>query len=519
MSPLALLCLAPLLVFVVLFVRFRCSRYHRLISEIPGPRGLPLIGQLLTVMASTDRLMDFLKELCQVYGFTGAGWIGPYAFVCLGEPGDLEILLNKNECLSKPVTYKPLELCFGYSAITACRADWKRYRKLMHPSFSTQTLETFVPAFNKKGETLSRVLEKRAGGEEFDVLTTMMLCTLDIVTETSLGADMDLLEQNKVELADSFDVARELLYFTVLRPWYWIPAFSKRTSTYKKMASGLKALWDFTDDVIVRKLSLSEEADAGVREDEARDLECEPSPRKKRMGFIDHVISCMRQQSDLLTRTELKDNTFTVIIGGMDTSSIAMSALLMLLGLHRDVQEKIVDELRDVFDDDVRREATADDLGRMAYLEQVINETLRLYPPLPAVMREVEDEVKLTKYTLPKGCVVVIPMYLVHRNPEYFPDPDRFDPDRFNVENSANRHPYSFIPFLSGKRMCIGKKYAYMQMKTLLSTLLRKYEVLPSCTREEMERVQFKLTLNFINGCKVKLTPRIWERNNSNNAA
>ncbi|KAJ8894338.1 hypothetical protein PR048_006964 [Dryococelus australis] len=119
----------------------------------------------------------------------------------------------------------------------------------------------------------------------------------------------------------------------------------------------------------------------------------------------------------------------------------------------------------------------------MVYLEQVISETLRLCPPLPVVSRAVEEE----------------------RGVANSPDPDHFDPYRFSAENSVGRQPYSFVPFLGERKMCTGKRYAYMQRKAILSTVLRNYQVLPCGSREEMEKVQFRMSLHIISGFNTKL--------------
>ncbi|PSN36922.1 Cytochrome P450 4C1 [Blattella germanica] len=117
------------------------------------------------------------------------------------------------------------------------------------------------------------------------------------------------------------------------------------------------------------------------------------------------------------------------------------------------------------------------DLNDMKYLERVIKETLRLYPVLPTIARTLSEEVRLDGYTLPAGLMVFLPSFLTHRLPEYFPEPERFDPDRFLPENVANRHPYAYIPFSAGPRNCIGQKFALLEVKTVLSFVLRRFKV------------------------------------------
>ncbi|XP_063240056.1 cytochrome P450 4C1-like [Bacillus rossius redtenbacheri] len=495
--------------FLFSIVCFRCSRRYRLLRKIPGPRGLPVLGNIAEVFTISRRLVERGREIRQSHGPTFVMWLGPCPIVFVCDPRDLEVVLNKSATLSKPRPYKSLELLLGYSLITANRSDWKRYHRIITPAFGLPTLKSFIPAFSRKSKVLVEALRAHGDGQPFDMMGFMMMCTLDIVTETSLGTDMNVLEDKRVDLVEGLRVAEDVIYHAAIQPWCWIPALMKMTKSYKAMADGVKVLWNYTNQIIAHKLENCDNANDHLMFEPSRGDVVEPADEeKKRPGFLEHVISCMKAEKISLKKVELRDNTMTVIVGGMGTGSIAMSIALMLMGLHQDVQSKVVDELEKIFEGDTERDVTYEDLTRMVYLEQVIKETLRLYPPLPVVGRVVEEEVRITGYTLPVGTIVGIPILFTHRDPGIFPDPEKFDPDRFSPENSARRHPYSFVPFLGGRRMCIGKKYAYMQMKTILSTVLRSYRVLPCARREEMEKLQFKMTLHLVNGYDVKLVPR-----------
>ncbi|KAJ8872672.1 hypothetical protein PR048_026283 [Dryococelus australis] len=489
-SRIALFCLRYKVAFLISWARFLTGRYYRMLSSIPGPKGVTVFVNMLLSIRHTSRIIDFFfKRLWKEYGRVFAIWAGPQALVVLSDPQDIKVVLNKKETLAKPGPYRTLALFLGYSLFTATRHDWQRHRRAMNPSFSTDILETFLPEFDKKSKLLVGLISKHNNGEAFDVLRYMMMCTLDTVSETVLGTSMSVMEKDRVDLVDSLNVAKDLGFFMMLRPWWWVPRVVRNTPTYKKMASSTQVLWDFAEEIVTRKLKRDElvAADHG-----------------QSSGFLDHVMVRGRAEPGMLTMDEVRANTMINIVAGMDTSSITLCAALMLLALHQDVQRTAVKELQDIFDDDPHRQVTSADLKRMEYLEQVINETLRLYPPGPLIAREVEEDVSFTGYTLPAGTIVVIPIYLVHRDPKYYHDPEKFDPARFSPENTSSRHPYSFIPFSGGRRSCIAKKYAYMQMKTVLSCVLRNYCILPCSTREEIENVQFKVTLHLINGFKIK---------------
>ncbi|KAJ8881907.1 hypothetical protein PR048_018393 [Dryococelus australis] len=211
------------------------------------------------------------------------------------------------------------------------------------------------------------------------------------------------------------------------------------------------------------------------------------------------------RESCLMTKKELRDQSIHVTITAMDTSAIALSTVLMLLGLHQDVQQRVIEEQKRVLCDDRHRSVKLEELR-----EIVLKESLRLFPPLPIMGRRVQEAVDIEGYTLPAGSTVIIPIYLIHRDPRSFTRPEEFYPDRFHPSNCQGRHPCSFIPFSTGRRDCIGKTYASVLLKTALSIILRQFEILPCMSREQMEAVGFQVTIEMKHGYKIKLRPRLW---------
>ncbi|CAL1271347.1 unnamed protein product [Larinioides sclopetarius] len=162
---------------------------------------------------------------------------------------------------------------------------------------------------------------------------------------------------------------------------------------------------------------------------------------------------------------------------GQDTTKIALSWILYMLGLHAEIRGKVYEELDLIFGVDHERHATAEDLKNMKYLECVIKETLRIYPPVPILTRYLKEDTTICGYQIPKGTICAVFPHVLHRDEKVFPNPEKFEPDRFLPENSANRHPYAWIPFSAGPRNCIGQKLAFMELVTITSTILRRYTV------------------------------------------
>jgi cytochrome P450 family 4 len=155
------------------------------------------------------------------------------------------------------------------------------------------------------------------------------------------------------------------------------------------------------------------------------------------------------------------------------------------------------------------RPCTFQDTLEMKYLERVILETLRLFPPVPAIARQLNEDVKMASgdHLLPAGCTVVVAPYKVHRNPEYYPDPEKFDPDNFLPEKTQNRHYYAYIPFSAGPRSCVGRKYAMLKLKVLISTILRNYKINSDLTEKDF-KLQVDIILKRSDGFRIKLEPR-----------
>lgn len=214
---------------------------------------------------------------------------------------------------------------------------------------------------------------------------------------------------------------------------------------------------------------------------------------------------------------------------GHDTTSAAVSWCLFLLGSNPAIQERAIQEVDRILGGDRTRAPTMKELAEMKYIECCIKEALRLYPSVPLIARHLKEDVQIgngghcyscrsaeftnrfvyfsDEYLVPAGTTAMIVTYMLHRNPDVFKNPERYDPDRFLPENCVGRHPYSYIPFSAGPRNCIGQKFAILEEKVIISSVLRKYRI-EAVDRLEDLTLLGELILRPKDGLAVKITLR-----------
>ncbi|XP_023245130.1 cytochrome P450 4C1-like [Copidosoma floridanum] len=195
------------------------------------------------------------------------------------------------------------------------------------------------------------------------------------------------------------------------------------------------------------------------------------------------------------------------MFAGQDSVAMGICNTLFALGNAFEIQEKVYQEMKEVIGDS-DEVATASQLGQLKFLDRVIKEALRIYPSAPSIGRCTEHDIVIDGYLIPKSTIIRMNLYQAHHDPEIWPDPETFDPDRFLPENSKGRHIYSYFPFSAGPRNCIGKKFAYLELKTVLTAILRKWKVSSVLKPSEMKMVA-NITLQPANGrIELLLTPR-----------
>jgi len=213
------------------------------------------------------------------------------------------------------------------------------------------------------------------------------------------------------------------------------------------------------------------------------------------------------EDGQTLTNEDIREEVNTFVFEGHDTTAMGLNWATYLLGHNPEIQERLQEELDRVLAD--KEVITADDVKEIKYLDLIIKEAQRLYPSVPVFARYIEEEVVIGKYTLPQGVNAFVITYLLHRDAKVFPDPEKFDPNRFLPENSQGRSPFAYVPFSAGPRNCIGQKFAMMEMKITLAKLFHQYRVTSHTPTNQMQLCpEIVLRSNLDSGIQVSLVKR-----------
>ena len=210
------------------------------------------------------------------------------------------------------------------------------------------------------------------------------------------------------------------------------------------------------------------------------------------------------------TDSEIKDEVHSVVLAAQDTSAISTSMTLLVLAMYKDLQQKVVDELHQIFGK--TREVpyiNFENVNELIYLEMVINEVMRLYPVVPYVIRQVDEEMILgDNFRIPAKAAAIVPITRIHKNKKYWgDDAEEFNPERFSKENFSKIHPYAYLPFSKGPRMCLGYRYAMMLIKIQIAIFLMRYEVDTDLKIDELE-FDVQITMEVYQGYMIKIRDR-----------
>ncbi|BES91752.1 cytochrome P450 [Nesidiocoris tenuis] len=452
--------------------------------KLPGPKGYPPILGLaleLPFLSNAELLPYIKKQVITGYDRLGAVWLMglPGAFV--NSPEDIEVVLSSMKYIEKGQEYNLIRPWLQEGLLVSSGQKWHSRRKLLTPTFHFKILEDKSRTMYQNAKLfVDKLLEKN--GKPFDPFMKISRCTLDIICESAMGVALNSQNDGSADYVALIGrVTRDIVY-RVVNTQHFSEVVWQLTKKGYQNSKDIEAVHDFTQMIITERRQLYEK-------EKKETLSEEDFGIKKRKAFLDSMLELDISNQAKMTDSDIREEVDTFLFEGHDTTAALILFLLFELGHHQDIQELAYQEQYEIFGDDTR-EATLNDIQQMTYLERVIKECLRLYPSVPWMSRTLNDDLTLKGLpTIPAGAnIMILPIFL-HRNPKYYPDPEKFDPDRFLPEECAKRHPFAYIPFSAGPRNCIGQKFAMLEIKTTISTLLRFAKVNSITKRSEVNLV------------------------------
>ncbi|XP_054286450.1 cytochrome P450 4C1-like [Macrosteles quadrilineatus] len=474
------------------------SKVQEMYSKFPGPKPYPILGNILEFNYPKEEITETFKRLSFQYGPVYLLVVGQEHIVCIRDPKLLETVFNNsNAVIDKAPMYEMLHPIVNQGLFTSKGEQWIKQRRLLTPAFHVKVLENFITIFEKNGAILVENLLKNKD-KEFDLMPLVSPCSLDIICETAMGFKVNA-QQGDSKYLEALDEVSEIVAnrnFNFLQRSFLFPLLP----TGRRLRKLLAYFHGVTSNIVQeRKIQYSTNGDNSDSEGSPADTGYET--KKKKKPFLDLLLEYNMGGAGF-TDEDLKMQVNTFMFAGRDTVQSAISFALYCLSQNPSVQEKAYKEVMDILQDD-DRDATFQDLQNMKYLDKVIKETLRIYPPAQFVARNASEDLDLKNgYVIPKNSSVMVLIEAMNYDPELYPDPLKFDPERFGRKNF---HPFSYIPFGVGLRSCIGQRFAILAIKSVISRVLRKIELFPS---DKPLVMGFYVVLRSTTGVHLKVKPR-----------
>ncbi|KAM9454125.1 cytochrome P450 3A27-like [Clarias gariepinus] len=433
---------------------------------VPGPKPVPFFG---TMLEYRKGIHNFDMECFQKYGKIWGIYDGRQPVLCVLDRDILKTILIK-ECYSLFTNHRNLRLNGPlYDAVSNVEdEDWRRIRSVLSPSFTSGRLKEMFGIMKSHSHTLIENLQKTSErGESADIKEFFGAYSMDVVSSTAFSVDIDSLNNPKDPFVSNI---KKLLNLNLFSPLILaVVLFPFITPLLEKMNFSFFPS-EVTDFFYA---SLQKIKSKRVAKD-----------HKRRVDFMQLMIDSQESGKDDpngqethkgLSDHEILSQSMVFIFAGYETSSSTLSFLFYNLARYSKTMKKLQEEIDATFPNEA--EVDYDTVMNMDYLDAALNESLRLYPVVFRLERVCKKTVEINGLIIPKDIAVFVPTYALHRDPEYWPDPETFNPDRFTKENKESIKPYAYMPFGLGPRNCIGMRFAHVAMKLAVVEVLQRFDV------------------------------------------
>ncbi|MCB9565752.1 MAG: cytochrome P450 [Myxococcales bacterium] len=420
--------------------------------DAPRRRGIPIVGPLAGL--ARDRF-DYLEALRREKGEIFALNL-PGAPIVLCDPSHAQRVFRDNVANYRKGGgfWGSLRELLGDGIIVSEGDRWLRQRRLMQPQFHRQRIAAMV-------ETVIGAIDDSLRGwpdlaPELDVSARMTEITMQVISRTMFG---DHVSQEEIAvIASELPVIQRYTMVGVVAHGLprWLPVPGRRR--FRAARTTIRAL-------VARLVARQRGEGAGAGEGTL-------------LALLSDAVDA--ETGAPMSDEQVLDEAVGIFLAGYETTALALSWAIYLLMRHPEVMARLREEVDGVLGD---RRPTADDLRRLPYARQILMETMRLYPSASWLPRTAVADDAIDGVRIPAGSTVVLPIYLYHRHPGFWEAPERFEPERFADEKAAGRHPFAFIPFGAGQRLCIGKELALVEGQAALAMMAQRFRFAPLSDR------------------------------------
>ncbi|CAC5390967.1 CYP3A [Mytilus coruscus] len=496
-----LLTILLLILTFCLYSKWKHSMWKRL--GVPGPEPTPFLGILKEYFKKGTCNAEL--ELVRKYGNVVGVYQGHIPSLLVADPEMLKVIFVKefSNFPNRFIPVKPTERMLAGVAL-AQGTHWKFLRSTLSPTFTVGKLKLMVQKIDKCCQALvDNIRSQRGDKHPVDMKELCGAFTMDVIASTAFGIEVNSQREpnNRFvyygkkaavgQLATSFAVF--IMMFPFLKNVIGAILLKGRVG---------KDVIEFFDTALRSAIDLRKEG----KEQYQDFLQLMINARHKDDHQENQSSGDMQSYKNRgLNEMELKSNAMTFFLAGYDTTANTLSFACHALATNSDVQKKLIEEIDTVL---CGEKPQYEDISKLQYLERFVNEVLRLYGAAIRFNRECQRDIKIKDTFIPKGTDISVPSFALHRNPDYWPDPEKFDPERFTDENIAKRPEYSFIPFGIGPRICIGMRLALLEAKMALVYMLQNFSF-TTCDKTEIP-VTFEkgFILKAQNGIVLNVNPR-----------
>ncbi|XP_015783882.1 cytochrome P450 4V2-like [Tetranychus urticae] len=467
-----LLIVANLIQRLISFVQFQSQ-----LSKLPQEPSNPLTGHInrfgitLTTLTNLPEkaIMDECERLFDKYRKTGFILIKlmwkPFLIIC--NHSIVKMIAAKNGLVERGGQIYLLKPWIGDSVTTSSGSAWYSKRRTINLAFNMDCLPVYTKIIERQTVAfISKLNSNENIGQQINLSHWIHLLGLGFIVEIISGQFIDFLNQQGAQYFDDLEIIQQSREQRLWFPLYWSEFIYSLTPSGWKHRAALSRVHQFSQ-------SLVESALKSMRLGEVNRVKGKP--------IVDLIVQsyweeAKRSGSTTVNVQQIRQELDGLIMGTFDTTPNAITFTLYLLGLHQSYQEQLYQQLNELDRDHETGLPRSQDIMKLAYLDGVVKEALRLYPPVPFVQRQLDSEITIDGQLIPPGMDITLCLYFLHRDPEIFPEPESFFPDRWS--NSSTSLPLtSYLPFGFGLRHCVGKKLGLIIMKLTIAHIIINFKL------------------------------------------